>query len=639
MSFGLPLFRHATGGALASLLLLGVASSALAFNQSPMLDDLVKAGKLPPVDQRLPEKPQVIDVFGEVGTYGGTLHRAYKGIGDRWGTTKLMEERVVKFMQDADGKTVLKPRFIESYTVNDNSTEFTFKLLKGLRWSDGEPVTTDDVRFWYEDVFLNTDLTPNIPSTLMADGKPLVVAIKDAQTFTVSFAKPYALFPEIVAKDGTGKPGLDRTSFLVPAHYMKKYHPKYVSADELAKIAADKGVKTWVDLWGEKGPIQSWWLNPDYPVITAYRMVTPPPADTIVMERNPYYWAVDKAGNQLPYIDKIESKVFQDQQAMNLMIVQGQIDMQSRFVQATDFPLYKQNEAKGGYRVEVSKGGENVAVMPNIASADPIKNKLFNDPKFREALSIAVDRSAINEVVYSGLTTPRQAAPVSASPFFDKDFAAKWVKFDKKKANALLDEIGLTKKDGKFRLGPDGKRLSFTLEAVQDDLPVQTLELLRKNWEAIGVEILIRIEQEDMATQKFKNGDFDLFYTYADRMLQVSADPTLALGHESYAENYYKWWNTKGADGVEPPKDHPIRKIWADWEAAAGAPTLDEAHKHVQDIITDLKDQVYMIGLVGEGAAPVIVNAKLGNFPKGFTNEEVLRNEGNFQPAQLYFKK
>ena len=256
-----------------------------------------------------------------------------------------------------------------------------------------------------------------------------------------------------------------------------------------------------------------------------------------------------------------------------------------------------------------------------------------------QGLMDAVDRDAINEVVYSGLTTPRQAAPVSASPFFDKEFAEKWVKFNKKKANALLDEIGLTKKDGKFRLGPDGKRLSLTLEAVQDDLPPQTLELLRKNWEAIGIEILIRIEQEDMATQKFKNGDFDLFYTYADRMLQVSADPTLALGHESYAENYYKWWNTKGADGVEPPKDHPIRKIWADWEAAAGAPTLDEAHKHVQDMITDLKDQVYMIGLVGEGTAPVIVNAKLGNFPKGFTNEEVLRNEGNFQPAQLYFKK
>lgn len=243
--------------ALASLLMLGAATSALAFNESPMLSGLVSAGKLPPVDQRLPKAPPVMDVFGEVGSYGGTLHRAYKGVGDRWGTTKLMEERVVKFMQDVNGKTVLKPRFIESYAVNADSTEFTFTLLDGLKWSDGEPVTTEDVRFWYEDVFLNKDLTPTIPVSLMADGKPLVVTIKDARTFTVTFAKPYALFLEIVAKDGTGKPGLDRTSFLVPAHYMKKFHPKYVSADDLAKLAADKGVKGWVDLWGEKGPIQS----------------------------------------------------------------------------------------------------------------------------------------------------------------------------------------------------------------------------------------------------------------------------------------------------------------------------------------------------------------------------------------------
>ncbi|MFN4169817.1 MAG: ABC transporter substrate-binding protein, partial [Pannonibacter phragmitetus] len=187
--------------ALSAVLLTGSAiSSAYAFQESPMLEALVKEGKLPPVDQRLPETPAVIEA-AEVGQYGGNWQRAYKGPGDRWGPTKLMEERVVKWGQKTGGPLELVPGYISSYSVSDDSREFTFSLLKGLKWSDGEPVTTEDVRFWYEDVYLNKDILAEIDQTLAPGGKPMKLEIIDEQTFKVSFEDPYVYFLEILAKD------------------------------------------------------------------------------------------------------------------------------------------------------------------------------------------------------------------------------------------------------------------------------------------------------------------------------------------------------------------------------------------------------------------------------------------------------
>ena len=169
---------------LAVLLATCLAGSALAFQESPMLTEQVKAGKLPPVDQRLPEKPTVMQVE-QVGQYGGNWRRAFKGPGDRWGPTKLMEERVVKWSQKPGGELKLVPGYISSYSVSPDSREFTFTLLKGLKWSDGHPLTTEDVRFWYDDVFLNKDILANIDQTLAPGGKPMQLEVIDEQTFKV----------------------------------------------------------------------------------------------------------------------------------------------------------------------------------------------------------------------------------------------------------------------------------------------------------------------------------------------------------------------------------------------------------------------------------------------------------------------
>ncbi|MDP2740704.1 MAG: ABC transporter substrate-binding protein, partial [Pseudorhodobacter sp.] len=202
---------HLSAGRLAVAFLVSttLGSGAWAFQESPMLADLVAAGQLPPVTERLPANPSVVEALS-VGQYGGTWRRAFKGPGDRWGPTKLMEERVLKYTAMPDGSVELTPAYIESYSVNESATEFTFTLLEGMKWSDGHPVTTADVKFWYEDVFLNKDLTPSFETYLAPGGKPLTVEIADERTFTVKFETPYVYFLTILAQDSTSGPFLDR---------------------------------------------------------------------------------------------------------------------------------------------------------------------------------------------------------------------------------------------------------------------------------------------------------------------------------------------------------------------------------------------------------------------------------------------
>ena len=392
----------------------GLTGLAWAFQEAPMLTELVEAGSLPPVDERLPTKPTVVNAL-EVGQYGGTWRRAFSGPGDRWGPTKLMEERVLKWTADADGGAVLTPGYIESYAVNENSTEFTFTLLDGLKWSDGEPVTTEDVAFWYNDIFLNRKIVPTLEPTFAPGGVPLELEVVDARTFKVKFAQPYVYFLQILAKDSTGEPSLDRPSFLFPKHYLSQFNNNYASDEELAAAAKKFNVAAWTDLWGSKGAATAWWSNPDLPVITAWKIETPPPADTVVMVRNPYYYAVDQAGNQLPYIDRIEHRLYQDPETLNLMIAQGQLDMQDRGLTLTNFTFYKENEARGGYHTVNWKDTNIWSLVPNMTVKDEVLAALFADEKVREAFSIAVDRELIIELTQSGMAQQIQAAPVTGT--------------------------------------------------------------------------------------------------------------------------------------------------------------------------------------------------------------------------------
>ncbi|HEY8744673.1 MAG TPA: ABC transporter substrate-binding protein, partial [Chloroflexota bacterium] len=348
------------------------------YKEAPQLAALVKAGSLPPVDQRLPANPRVIKPLQSVGEYGGTWHRAYQGLSDRWGPTKLMEEPLSRWEAPDVNTIQVVPNFAEKWDQNSDATEFTFHLRQGLKWSDGQPVTTDDAKFWWEDVQQNKDLVtaPSFVVSQQVKGKTVLASVDfpDQYTIHVKYASPFPLLPIFMAKLGGAGP--TQPAFIVPSHYLKQFMPKYGDQAKIDALVKQKGLGTWTDLWGKagdmQGPIAFWLLNPDLPVITAWKIGSPPPADPMTMVRNPYYWMVDTEGNQLPYIDQVNHNLFTNQQVLNLWIASGKIDQQMRFMTAGDYTFYKQNEAKGGYRTLNWRAASTNAYYFSLNAPDPV---------------------------------------------------------------------------------------------------------------------------------------------------------------------------------------------------------------------------------------------------------------------------
>ena len=626
----------ATAAALMAGTAMTLATAALAYEEAPMLAEMVAAGELPPVEERLPVNPPVVEAL-TVGEYGGTWQRAFKGPGDRWGPTKLMEERVLKYTAAADGSVQLTPAYIESYSVNENSTKFTFTLLEGLKWSDGHPVTTEDVAFWYNDIFNNPAITPTQASYLAPGGTPLTVEIADERTFTVKFAEPYVYFLNILAQDSTGvSASLDRPSFIQPAHYLKQFNNNYATEEELAALAAEYSVESWTDLWGTSGKVTAWWFNEDLPVITAWMVEGGVEGSQVTMVRNPYYWAVDQAGNQLPYIDRIVHNLFEAQDTFNLMIVQGQIDMQQRYVTANDFSFYMENRERGGYDVRSSLSANVWSLVPNLTVQDDALRGLFETADFRQALSIAIDRELINELAFSGLGEGRSASPISGSPYFDAELEAHWTDYDPDTANALLDGIGLTERDGDgYRLLPDGSRLQIVVENSNDAYN-NVLELVAENWAEIGVELLPRLIDRTQWDDNRANNNFEMQLVPWDRLSIVPADPRTMMGSDFYADQYFTWYESGGASGMEPPADHVLRDIWAAWDRAASAGSLAEADAATNEMIEAFVTSGYVIGIVGEIATPIIVKSSFMNLQEGLVEDNITRGIGIARTQQMW---
>lgn len=620
------------------------------FKEAPMLADLVKAGKLPPVEQRLPANPRVLKPLEEIGQYGGTWRGAYKGLSDRVGPTKQLEENFIEW--DAPDPSTVKvlANIPEKWEQNADASEFTFYLRKGMRWSNGDEVTTDDVKFYVEDIQFNKDIRP-APAFLVrqlvgGETKLATLTVVDKYTFKIKYALPFPLMPIQLAKSGGG--GVSYPGFVMPSNYLKKFHPKYASAADLQAAVAKYKVQTPGDLWGKagdlEGPVPFWFLNPEVPVLYPWKIVNPVPAEPVVEERNPYYWHVDTEGNQLPYIDKIEYSFFDNNDVLNLRVAGGQIDMQLRHMTAGTYTFYKENEAKGKYRTFRWRSASTDAFYPNISIADPVLAKIFDTAEFRQALSISINRKELNDLVWNGLGEARQASPVKGSPEYDPELEKMWAEYDVAKANQLLDQIGLTKGSDGFRKRPDGKTLELNVDhtstaASPDEDQVNRV---KKYWEAVGLKTNVKYIERSLYEQRWRNNEVEVGVWGCDRCSVVKADPGRWLGtiqDGPWASGYGSWYNKDPYKQVEPPADHPIRQIWKLWEQCQVEP--DEAKRNAlfMQILGVHKKAPYMIGVNGYKVAPAIVANNFRNFLDGYIADDTLRDIGLLNPQQYFLKK
>jgi len=618
------------------------AFAATKYKEAPVLAALVKAGKLPPVDKRLPEHPLVVP-GDAIGQYGGVWRRGFLGPSDFNGVNRVIYDVLARF--GPDGATI-EMKLAESVTPSADFKTWTVKLRKGMKWSDGSPFTTDDIMFWYKDVLQNKDLVPAIPSWMQnKDGSTVLVEKVDGLTVKWTFKEPNTNFLlELTTKDW----GDRLYPVFEPSKYLKQFHASYAKKEDLAKKVADAKFKTWTELYANK---QSPLDNPERPGMAAWIASNRISDQIFILKRNPYYVGVDKAGNQLPYIDEVQIKFFADAQALNLAAIAGELDEQERHINLLNYPVLKENEQKlGKYRIFLwsSPGGFDAGVIFNQTYAkDPELGKLMANKDFRIAMSQAINRTQINESAFLGTGQPRQGVPKKGHPYYPGDeYAFKYTEQNLAAANRLLDSIGLNKKDAEgFRLFPSGKRVVIELSVVEVFGPYRDIgTLVTRDFEKVGVKVNMQIRERALHFQMRQANDLQAELWNQDTAGFPFTGSTKydfrkdLYGNLTYGPLWKQWYDTNGKEGVEPPAD--AKKIV---ELQDKAKTVGPAEqvKIAQELFKLWVDNMFEIGTVGLTATDqgvAVVNAKMHNVPANLTKDWPLRTPGNGRPEVWFFK-
>ena len=615
------------------------------YNEAPMLAEMVAAGELPPVDERLPDEPLVEEVVDEIGTYGGTLRRGFLGPGDHNNYTRVVYDALVRHAPD--GSEVI-PHIAKGWESNDDFTVWKVFLRSGMKWSDGEPFTADDIMFWYEHILLNEDLNPSVPFWMQnTDGSVVLVEKLDDYTVQWTFGQPNTAFLlDLANKDGADK-SIANLAY-VPAHYMEQFHPDFADAADLQAKVDEAGFDTWVELFAVESMPH---LSGNRPSTAAWAPFGTTVSDQVFrIKRNPYYFAVDPEGNQLPYIDEVTFTFFADKEALNLAAVAGEIDLQGRHINMGSYPVLKENEAKGGYRVITwpTFGGSDAVLMFNqtYIDKDPDVGALLQNKDFRIALSYAIDREAIKELAFLGLGEARQGVPAPFHPYYPGDeWAFKYTELDLDKANELLDGVGLTEKDADgFRLLPNGEPLDIEIQVVPafGNWP-DVGQLVVDKWAKVGVKAHVEIRERALAFQmrdtndlmvEIWNEDTTGFPFSGQPKMDPRSDPALTFG-----PLYRQWYRTDGAEGMEPPDD--IKKLVEiiDEGKISGR---DRQIELAQELFKIWADNIWEIGTVGltpmiQGV--IVANENLLNVPEVAGNDWPLRTPGDTRPEQYFFTK
>ena len=621
--------------------------------EAPMLAEMVKGGKLPPVEKRVPEEPMVVKPLHSVGRYGGTWRRGFTGPGDGENGNRIVSTDKILFW-DYTGTKVM-PCVAKDWKQSDDGKSVTTHLRKGMKWSDGAAFTANDFVFWYEEVYLNKDLVPVPHPDFMANGKSGSIRKVDDLTVVFEFQDPNFLFVDILAGStaigggqATQAMGGRSMGAYMPAHYIKQFLPKFSSKDEVEKKAKAAGFDGWVSYIRNRW---DWRLNAELPVLTPWKTVTPINTPTWVLERNPYYMGVDSAGNQLPYIDRISMTLAENLEVLNLRAIAGQYDLQERHTALAKLPVFLENRAKVGYdvRLDPALNGSDATLQTNQAyDADPEIAKWLHTTDFRRALSMGIDRDQLNETFWVGVGTPGSVAPAESLPYSPgPEWRKKWSTLDVKQANALLDKVGLSKKDGEgYRLRTDGKgrlRLELQTSAGAFVPHTQIAEMIKEQWKKIGIQadvkemerslFFTRIASNEQQIALWANDGSEVLYLFPRHALPL--DPVEALLGTPIA----RWYASNGSQG-KGPKDPRMISALEMYRSANGKKT-QERYKLAQEIWKILVDEQYSIGTVGLSPATMgvrIVSNKLGNIPARQTNAQHARTPCSSHPATFFYK-
>ena len=596
------------------------AGCELSFSENPdiaaLYDRIPHTNKadLAPVSERLPAEPLVVVPYEAIGLYGGVLDGLSNAT--EAGTSDVLSVRHVNLVRYADDLKTLVPNVAKGWEWNDDFTELTLFLRAGHKWSDGAPFTAEDIVFWYNDLILNPDVYAETPSRWLFNGEPLQIEAIDDTTVKFTFPVP--------------TPGI-LNRFAVD--YGQPFQPKHFFEQQVAETGKSLAEVAAIYYRGSD------WKDVPTPLLASEsEFIAPTLESHIVVEENtesrrlvanPYFFMVDTAGHQLPYISEINELYVPDDEVRNLKITNGEVDYKTQTIFIENYPLYKENEAKGNYTAHLAPGlGENVFYAFNVNHKDPALRAIFEDLRFRQAMSLALNRAEINEIVYLGQGQPQQAVPADPNTveFVTSDHLNAFIEYDPAQANSLLDEMGLEDTDGDgFRENLEGGPFVVQLQYSNQGAPVRLHELVEDYWEAVGVQVEAKEVTSDEYREQGNNNDLDVTVWKNDGTSAplISQDVTMLVPpfgdffNPGGGFEWAAWYASGGTDGVEPPDD--VKRLVELSNEFIQYPLGSAESNRVGEEIVDIHvNSLWKIGIIGNVVTPNIQHNTLKNF-KPFT--------------------
>ncbi|GAA5162434.1 ABC transporter substrate-binding protein [Viridibacterium curvum] len=622
-------------------LLIGLLPLTNAFAQeTPALQTRVDNAGLRPIAQRLPAKPEVIVTLADA-QYGGTLRSGLLADGDQNGILRFVAQGLLRW--DAKFERVI-PNIAESWQSNADATLFTFRLRAGMRWSDGTPFTADDIVFAINDVLGNRDVFRTLPDRYQAGGERMRAEKLDAQTVRIHFAAGARSFPEELAGPYGHHP------VLYPKHYCGQFHADI--NPQAAELATQAGLANWPALLRQRcSDYETRWSNPDKPTLDPWVItqpyVFPPNKDKtapVLLTRNPYYWQVDTAGRQLPYIDTLHFDLFSSPQALIDAAATGRFDLQIRGmtgVQATRqlTPLIASGSHAWLRLPDVNASA--VGLYLNHSTLNLPLRLRFASRQFKAALSQAINRQAIADKLFDGKVQPWQVGPPEGHRLYNATLAHQFSNYDPASANRLLDELGGTYHDeAGYRLLRNQRLRLRAIVNMQPPVMVEALKLIQADWAAIGVELQIdAVERTQNFERAFRN-DYDISVDVASGGIDPTQNPRAYLAiHPSDSRQslpWTRWYNSQGKQGEEPSTAMQARyALWDRWKAAPDEATADALFR---DILAIAAEEFEVIGTVTSPAQTGIRSARLRGVPDSMPGAWIWPTPGPSLPQQYFLK-
>jgi peptide/nickel transport system substrate-binding protein len=515
---------------------------------------------------------------------------------------------------------------------------FTFHIRRGHKWSDGHPFTSEDFRYYWEDIANNKELSKGgLNKALIIEGEPPVVDFIDELTVRYSWSNPNPFFLPALA-------GPSPLYIYKPAHYLRKFHRRYQSEEKIEELVEFYQSRNWMGVHVNRDrPYKA--TNPDLPSLQPWVNTTFPPSERFIFERNPYYHRLDTNGRQLPYIDTVAVNIASGK-LIPAKTGSNESDLQARYLRMNNYTFLKQAEKRNNYEVRLwsTAKGANYALFPNLNAKDLVMRPLLRNSNFRKALSLSIHRREINQVVYFGMALEGNNTVLPQSPLYKPEYQNSFASFDLKQANLLLDELGLTQRDDRgVRLMSDGRPLEIMIQTAGESTEeTDILELIRDNWLKAGIKLYSIPSTREVFQNRIFSGDalMSIWSGIPNGLPNADSNPAVLAATSRYQYQWPKWgqyYQSSQKSGEEPdnPEVLKLMKLNNDWRMSSNKA---EREKIWHDMLRIHERQMFSIGIISGVKHPVVVSKSLRNVPiSGFYDFEPGAYFGIYKPDTFWF--